>query len=102
MNIGIDIVENERLDNKSQDFIDLVLTQNEKVEYEKRGKTYLYGRFTAKEAIMKVLPNTKKLNFLDIEILTDTDGSPKVVSHDNIKVSISHEKNYTISVALQF
>ena len=51
---------------------------------------------------MKVLPNTKELNFLDIEILTDVDGSPKVVSHDNIKVSISHEKNYTVSVAISY
>ncbi len=102
MNIGIDIVENERLDNKSKDFIELVLTPKERLEYEKRGKTYLYGRFAAKEAVMKVLPNTKELNFLDIEILTDVDGSPKVVSHDNIKVSISHEKNYTVSVAISY
>ena len=100
MNIGIDIVENERLDNKSKDFIDLVLTQNEKVEYKKRGKTYLYGRFAAKEAIMKALPNTKELNFLDIEILTNHDGSPHVTTHDNIKVSISHEKNYTVAMAI--
>lgn len=41
---------------------------------------------------MNVLPNTKELIFLDIEILTNADDSPRVTSHDNINVSISHEK----------
>ena len=100
MNIGIDIVENERLKDKSNDFIDLVLTLQEKAEYKKRGNTYLYGRFAAKEAIMKALPNTKELNFLDIEILTNPDGSPYVSNFSNIKVSISHEKNYTVAIAI--
>ena len=104
MNIGIDIVENERLKDKSDDFINLILTSHEKEEYKKRGNTYLYGRFAAKEAIMKALPNTKELNFLDIEILTNIDGSPKVTtnsnSNNNIKVSISHEKNYSVAIAI--
>lgn len=99
MNIGCDIVENERLEKKNQKFIDLVLTKREQEEYKTRGITYLCGRFAAKEAVMKVLPNTKKLNFLDIEILTNSDGSPHC-NIDFVSISISHEKHYTIAVAL--
>ena len=73
MNIGIDIVENKRLNNKNKRFVELILTEKEQIEYKKRGQSYLYGRFAAKEAIMKALPNTKNLNFRDIEILTNND-----------------------------
>lgn len=100
MNIGCDIVKNNRLINKNERFIDLILTENEKIEYKKVGKTYLFGRFAAKEAIMKALPNTKTYNFLDFEILSDSNGEPYCKNYKNIKISISHEKDYTIAVAI--
>ena len=100
MNIGCDIVENNRLKNKNQEFIDYVLTEKEKLLYKEKGLSFLCGRFAVKEAIMKVLPNTKDLNFLDFEILNDSLGSPYVVNRPDIKISISHEKNYTVAVAL--
>ena len=100
LNIGIDIVENKRFENKSQSFLNLVLTDKEQVEYKKRGLTYLTGRFAAKEAIMKALPNTKEYNFLDFEVLNNQDGSPYVTNYPNIKISISHEKNYSVAIAL--
>ena len=100
MHIGCDIVKNKRLENKSERFIDLVLTKNEQKEYKRKGLYYLCGRFCAKEAIMKALPNTKEYNFLDFEVLNNIDGSPYVVNHDNLKVSISHEKNYTVAIAI--
>lgn len=100
MNIGCDIVENSRLLNKNQQFLNLILTKNEKLEYEQRGFKYLCGRFAAKEAIMKALPNTKTYHFLDFEILTNNDGSPYCSTNSNIKVSISHEKEFTIAFAL--
>ncbi len=99
MNIGCDIVENKRLKNKSKRFIDLVLTTKEQKEYENKGLTYLCGRFAAKEAIMKALPNTKNLNYLDIEVLNDENGQP-ICNLKNISISISHEENYTIATAL--
>ncbi len=100
MNIGCDIVSNKRLENKSQRFIDLVLTSKEQEEYKKKGVFYLCGRFAAKEAIMKALKNTKSYNFLDIEILTNINGEPYCSSLKNIKVSISHEKEMTMAVAI--
>ena len=49
---------------------------------------------------MKALDNTKKLTYLDLEILNKEDGSPYCVNYDNIKITISHEKEYTMAVAL--
>ncbi len=100
MNIGCDIVENERLKNRDKRFIDLVLTEREQKIYAERGFSFLCGRFAAKEAIMKALPHTKEYNFLDFEILSNPDGSPYVTNHTEIKLSISHEKNYTMAVAI--
>lgn len=100
MNIGCDIVENKRLENKDVEFINLVLTKKEQIEYKKFGLLYLCGRFAAKEAIMKCLPNTKEYSFLDFEILKNKDGSPYCSTFPNIKISISHEKEYTMAVAI--
>lgn len=101
MNIGCDIVKNERLKNPSDEFLSKVLTDNEIVLYKEYGHQFLCGRFAAKEAIMKCLNNTKSLTFLDIEILKNDDGSPRC-SIDNVCVSISHEKEYTIAYAIKY
>lgn len=102
MNIGCDIVKNARLANKSQRFIDLVLTKNEQIEFHKYGFNYLCSHFALKEAIMKALPNTKELTFLDIEILTDKNNLPYVTNINNIKLSIACEKEYTIASAIVY
>ena len=102
MNIGCDIVKNSRLENKNQRFIDLILTKNEQKEYQKYGFSYLCSHFALKEAIMKALPNTKELTFLDIEILTDENNLPYVTNIINIKLSVSLEKEYTIANAIVY
>lgn len=99
MKIGCDIVENKRLINKDQEFINYVLTEKEQLLYKQYGNTFLFGRFAAKEAIMKSLPNTKDLKYTDIEILKGPNGEP-ITNIDNISVSISHEKKYTIAYAI--
>ena len=49
---------------------------------------------------MKCLPNTKECRFTDIEVLNDENGKP-YSNIDGIEdISISHEKEYTIAVAL--
>ena len=70
------------------------------MEYQKKGLSYLCGRFAVKETIMKALPNTKEYNFLDFKILTKQDGDTYCVGKENIKVSISHEKDFTFAVAI--
>ena len=99
MKIGCDIVENKRLINKEKEFIDYVLTNKEQELYKEYGNNFLFGRFAAKEAIMKCLPNTKELKYTDIEILKGINGEP-ITNIDNTVVSISHEKEYTIAYAL--
>lgn len=98
MKIGCDIVENKDLLTKKE-FIDYILTNKEQILYKQYGEYFLFGRFAAKEAIMKCLPNTKKLKYTDIEILKGQEGEP-IVNINNISVSISHEKEYTIAYAL--
>ena len=100
MKIGCDIVENKRLLNKSEKFIDLILTKNEKEIFGIKGIEFLAGRFAAKEAIMKCLKNTKECKFTDIEILNDSEGKPYCNINGIEDISISHEKEYTIAVAL--
>lgn len=100
MNIGCDIVKNNRLIDKSEEFINKVLTEKEQLLYKKYGLEFLAGRFAAKEAVMKCLDNIKNLSFRDIEILKDKNGAP-TCNIDNVKVSISHEKEYTIAYALK-
>lgn len=99
MKIGCDIVENKRLINKNQEFINYVLTDKEQLLYKEFGLNFLFGRFAAKEAIMKCLPNTKELKYTDIEILKGKNGEP-ITNIDDISVSISHEKEYTIAYAI--
>lgn len=102
MNIGCDIIENSRLKNKSQRFIDLILTVNEQEEFKSGGLLYLCGRFAAKEAIIKAMPNTKQCCFLDFEILNKSNGEPCCTTNSNIKISISHEKKFTIAFVIIF
>ena len=49
---------------------------------------------------MKALPETKTYNFLDFEILSDYNGKPYCKNRQNIKISISHEKDYTMAIAV--
>ncbi len=100
MSIGCDIVYSKRLKNRNKRFIELVLTPKEQVLYKEKGLSYLCGRFAAKEAIMKALDNTKSYNFLDFEILNDINGVPYCVGRNNIKISISHEKDYTVAFVI--
>lgn len=107
--IGIDIVEfveiRERLSDK---FIKRILGPNELKRYNKitnpeRKISYLAGRFAAKEAYTKVYKQfNKSLNFVDVEILNDEFGAPYIVSkyrpEDNVKVSISHSRNYAVAI----
>ena len=66
------------------------------------------GRFAAKESIKKCLYSseiTSSIGFNGIEILSRNDGAP-YISHikdfniKDIQISISHEKDFAIAMAL--
>lgn len=108
MKIGIDIVEVIRIKKMCEKYDNLthIFTHNE-LEYSNNRKNkyeVLAGRFAAKEAFKKAV--TTNINFCDIEILNDNEGKPYYIINEeilkNIDLSISHEKNYAVAVAIKY
>ncbi|CRX37311.1 / acpS / Holo-[acyl-carrier-protein] synthase /:188485 Forward [Candidatus Hepatoplasma crinochetorum] len=105
ISIGIDIVENKRLNNIN--LIKRFLSEEEfkffnDIKNKKEALGYASGRFAAKEAIIKAY--NKEISSSNIKIVNNNYGKP-IVFLDNKKVnnlfiSISHEKNYTVAFAI--
>ena len=111
--IGIDLVQTERFkDFKDKSDIRLLkmFTQNE-LDYcfgKNPSSKSLAGKFAAKEAVIKLFSN-QGMNIghaNEIEILNDEFGRPFVKStflekyKDKIKISISHEGDFALAVAI--
>ena len=111
---GTDIVKISRIKNLIEDnkFLEKVYTERE-IKYcnvnnlEKKAEHFA-GRFAAKEAIYKAIPNAKNIikSWKSIEIVSE-DGiylKPKVYIDgefkNNIDISISHEKEYAIAMCI--
>jgi holo-[acyl-carrier protein] synthase len=117
--LGIDAIEIERVDasltRHGQRFVDRILTPGEQslMDGGEGPVQFLAGRFAAKEAVLKVLGTgwAKGLGFLDVEVLRDDDGCPRVVLHGPaaaradrlglgaVLVSITHTRRDAIAVA---
>jgi holo-[acyl-carrier protein] synthase len=115
--IGNDIVEIKRIasaiERFGQKFLDKLFTQKEQ-EYCKRhekSERNFSGRFAAKESIAKALGTGfgQELNWLDIEILNESNGKPVVFLSESLKkrvgeitihLSISHSKEFAVAVAI--
>ena len=118
LDIGIDIVEIERVEKalqRNKRFLDKLFTKEEIDYFKSKGlKTEtIAGNFSAKEAISKALgTGIRNFNFKDIEILRNEIGKPIVKTYNNlekicidynvleIKVSISHCKEYAVANAI--
>lgn len=118
LDIGIDIIEIERIKNavnKNNRFLDRNFTALE-IEYFK-SKNFkpetIAGNFAAKEAISKSIgTGIRGFDLRDIEIVRNELGKPIVKTYNNlekicidynvreIKVSISHCKEYAVANAL--
>jgi holo-[acyl-carrier protein] synthase len=118
MDIGIDIIEIDRVKkslDKRERFLERNFTKAE-IDYFK-SKNFkvetIAGNFAAKEAISKAIgTGIRGFDFRDIEILRDNLGKPIVITYNNlseicinynikeIKVSISHCKEYAVANAL--
>lgn len=96
--IGCDIVKISRFENNLEKLAKHILTDEERVEYDKTMmKTqYLASRWAAKEAIFKVIGKSEKLS-----ILNEVSGKPYVLNHIELSISISHEDDYCMAVALK-
>ena len=120
MGIGIDTVDIDRFsrvaEDKGRTFLLKIFTEKE-IDYAKTKKAkymHMAGKFAAKEAVKKALPNGKEigLNWFDIEILNGEDGKPYAQLHGRAKklmeefnlsqvlVSVSHTDKTAISNAM--
>ena len=118
--IGIDSVEIGRfegiIDGKGEDFLQKVFT-DEEIKYSMTKKErfmHMAGKFAAKEAVKKALPDGAEigLGWKDIEILNSDDGKPYARLHGqarklmekfkltDVLVSISHTKEIAVSNAM--
>ena len=104
MKVGIDIVNNNRLQSKiNNSFLNLILSNRELEEYWSRNNKiqYLAGRIAAKEAVIKCLKNESITEMKEIVLLNNSNGDPFVnYKGYEIDVSISHEVDYTIAIAI--
>ena len=118
MELGIDIIEIERvayLLKKYPNFRSRIFTEKEIAycEQKKYPAQHYAARFAAKESIMKALGKwgTEYIRFKDVEIILTPSGGPEVYLHNQafklrqkqgvkeVKVSLSHCKNYAVAVA---
>jgi holo-[acyl-carrier protein] synthase len=95
--IGIDITKISRFADDSDRMADKILTEDELSEYEKSQSklNYLAGRWAAKEATFKATGLDK------VSILSEDSGKPYVKDHEDIFISISHDYDYAIAVAVR-
>ncbi len=101
--VGIDIVKVDRIKKMTEEheekFLRRIYSARE-LDYSmnlSRPFETLAGKFAAKEAIIKA--TGKKIPFKKIEILNDSNGAP-FTSIPNIKISVSHESEYAIAIAI--
>ncbi len=109
--IGTDIVEVSRVakavERWGEHFLHHVFS-DEEIAYCRRYKSpdeHYAGRFAAKEAVIKALPDIKNLQWTDIKIINDSSGKPHcTVANKNLKqtihISISHTKSHAIAFAV--
>ena len=118
LDIGIDIIEIERIKeaiNNNPRFLNKIFTDDEVKYFESTGfkPESIAGNFAAKEAISKAIgTGIRDFNFKDIEVLRNELGKPIVKTYNNlqqicidynvleIKVSISHCKEYAVANAM--
>ncbi len=109
--IGCDIIEIQRIENSvnkfGDHFVNRILSEREyEYFYKRKNKIeFLAGRFACKESVAKSFgTGIGNLKFKEIEILPNAYNAPEVyikgIKRDDIKVSISHCKNYAMAVSV--
>lgn len=99
--VGCDIVNIDRI---RDNIAAKILSDREITVYNKMSsggaKEFLAGRFAAKEAIFKA-SGAEKINFKEIEIISNDHGRPKGLWLDKtFLISIAHESDKAIAFAV--
>lgn len=107
--IGTDIEKVSRFRAKNKTFLKKFLSERELRNIRNHNAGHLAGIFCAKEAVIKACSGIERLNFENIEVLNNRDGSPyamlkgcKKLASKNIRISISHSREYAVSTAVLF
>jgi holo-[acyl-carrier protein] synthase len=110
MNIGADIEEVKRFQKyvKNKERLERLFSEDE-ISYclsKKNPAQNLAARFCAKEAVWKALVNeNKKITVIDISIKNNSYGAPEIYvknkKRKDIKVSLSHTKEYAMAMAVK-
>ncbi len=120
LGIGIDVVEVERIDSSIDEFGDKFLqriftkAEQDYCQSQKRSSIHFAARFAAKEAIAKAFGTGigKEISWLDMEILRQPSGEPKVLMSGegkkyaekmkvaDIKISLTHAEHYAAANAV--
>ena len=121
LGIGVDIIENKRIEKsiKNRNFIKRIYSSKELIESDKINNkvAFFSKRFAAKEAFSKAIGTgfRMNLNFKDIEVVNDKMGKPYYVKNKKITkiiqknfkiknfqffLSISDEKNYSTAFVI--
>jgi holo-[acyl-carrier protein] synthase len=115
--IGIDIVEVPRIkraiDRYGDRFVSRLLGPRESARLSERQDraAFVAGRFAAKEAVIKALGAylDARPPYRELQIVNDATGRPAVLlpdeltdklAHVNILISISHERNHAVAMAI--
>ena len=110
---GVDIVDVARIkksiENYKEKFLNKIFSKDEQYYCFSKSNPNIHfsGKFAAKEAVMKSIlssEDVKLISFLDISIINDSNGIPKVEIKNlpgvNIKISISHTEHQAIAFAI--
>ena len=113
LGVGVDIVENERMNEK---LVDRILGEDElkRLPSVKEKKIeYLSSRFAAKEAFFKAIgTGLNGFSFKDVQVMNDPDGKPYLSFSDGmsnflrmrkvrkVHLSISHERKYSVAIVI--
>jgi len=109
--LGVDIIEIARVANAARNprFARRIFTERERAgfgRHPRRIAEEMAGKFSAKEAVIKVLG--RRTYWKEIEILNEPSGKPYVVLHGEcariangraVVVSITHSKDFAAAVA---
>lgn len=105
-NIGIDIEEVSRFKRIDKKLLEKFLTKDEIKNLKNKNAKHIAGLFCAKEAVIKACNPTEEIDFTKIQILHNKDSSPyalfksKKIKGKDLKISISHSKNYAVAAAI--
>jgi len=118
MDIGIDIVEVDRIEQMAKEhkqFLTRVYTDHEITYCNKKKNKYQHfaARFAAKESVLKALGVGwgRDIKWTDVEVVNDSLGRPRITAYGGVKklmeqkgvidilVSLSHISHYAVASA---